>query len=102
MVSRYVRVYDLLEPCDDIEIVLGQMATRLGAQKKGDGSTSKANTIVVRHREKCYISSAPCPLSSSPPLPSGGEQDLERAARHFISSYRDGRLGSMTLDSWDR
>eukprot|EP00731_Ephydatia_muelleri_P018603 Em0011g643a len=63
---EYVRVYDLLGPCDDIEIVLGQMATRLGAQKKG------------------------------------GEQDLERAARHFISSYRDGRLGSMTLDSWDR
>lgn len=59
----YVRVYDLPEPCDDIEVVLNQLATRLGAQKKG------------------------------------GEYDLLRAARHFISSYREGRLGSMTLDS---
>ena len=36
LVSRYVRVYDLPGPCDDIEVVLGQMATRLGAQRKGE------------------------------------------------------------------
>lgn len=33
---RYVGVYGLPEPCDNIEVVLGQLAHRLGAQKKGD------------------------------------------------------------------
>ena len=29
-------MYKLPEPCDNIEVVLSQLAHRLGAQKKGD------------------------------------------------------------------
>ena len=79
-VYSYVDFYKLSEPCDDIHTVLDSISKRIGALTKGIGYANYRASKIFDN----FV---------------GGIYDHQRSARHILKMYRDGKLGTMTLDT---